>query len=99
MIAAAERLLRGDTEVTPSRRELLALGIAGSAAVGLALGGSSGEPALAGPVNVLANVPSSVIENPPVNPIVIADADVAPTERGTSALSSASIDRLPPLPS
>lgn len=48
MIAfAAERLLRGDTDVTPTRRECLVLGIGGSATVGLALGGSSGEVALA----------------------------------------------------
>jgi hypothetical protein len=48
MIAlAAERLLRGDADVAPTRRECLVLGVAGSAAVGLALGGSSGDVALA----------------------------------------------------
>jgi len=45
--AAAERLLRGDTGMTPSRRECLVIGMAGSAAIGLALGASSGELALA----------------------------------------------------
>lgn len=48
MIAlAAERLLRGDLHQTPDRRDLLVLGIAGSACLGLALGGSSGSVALA----------------------------------------------------
>lgn len=48
MIAiAAERLLRGDADAAPSRRDCLVLGVAGSATVGLALGGSSGSLALA----------------------------------------------------
>ncbi len=48
MIAqAAERLLRGDTDVTPSRRDCLVLGLTGSGVLGLALGATSGEPAMA----------------------------------------------------
>ncbi|MFY9341373.1 MAG: hypothetical protein WAT39_02710 [Planctomycetota bacterium] len=45
MIAiAAERLLRGEVAEAPGRAECLVLGAAGSALLGLALGGSSGEP-------------------------------------------------------
>jgi hypothetical protein len=45
MIAlAVERLLRGEAADVPRRRECIALGVAGSALLGAALGGSSGEP-------------------------------------------------------
>jgi len=47
MTAAIERLLRGDVADTPSRRTCLVVGATGSALIGLALGGASGEPALA----------------------------------------------------
>lgn len=46
-LAAAENLLRGGIATAPSVRACLALGAAGSAAAGLALGTSSGEPWLA----------------------------------------------------
>lgn len=44
---AAERLLRGEAEDAPGRRDCLLLGGAGAALVGLALGGSSGSTAMA----------------------------------------------------
>lgn len=40
---ATERLLRGEIEVVPSARALVAIGTLGSAALGLALGASSGS--------------------------------------------------------
>ena len=41
---AVDRLLRGEAADAPSRRECVALGVAGSALLGAALGASSGEP-------------------------------------------------------
>lgn len=45
--AAAEDLLRGDVAATPSPEACVLLGAFGCALAGLALGGASGEPALA----------------------------------------------------
>ena len=42
--AAAERLLRGEVADAPGRNDCVALWLGGSALLGLALGGSSGEP-------------------------------------------------------
>jgi hypothetical protein len=47
MFAAAEELLRGDVAATPSPNTCMAVGAAGCALAGLALGGASGEPWLA----------------------------------------------------
>jgi len=47
VIAAAERLLRGDLPGTPDARSCLAVGAIGSALFGLVLGASSAEPWLA----------------------------------------------------
>jgi hypothetical protein len=47
VIAAAERLLRGDAQAVPSARACIAVGACGAAAFGLVLGASSGEPLLA----------------------------------------------------
>jgi|RhiMethySRZTD1v2_1073278.scaffolds.fasta_scaffold01970_22 hypothetical protein len=45
MIALAmERLLRGEAADAPGRRDCVVLGVAGSALLGAALGGSSGQP-------------------------------------------------------
>jgi hypothetical protein len=45
--AAAERLLRGEAADAPRARDCVVIGAVGSALAGLALGGASGEPALA----------------------------------------------------
>jgi len=47
VIAAAERLLRGDAQTVPTARACLVVGAFGSATFGLVLGASSGAPLLA----------------------------------------------------